>query len=139
MSRKDLLEACRRLGIRTDAVSRGKRGSKDNDWLRTDILNRTYGPGMHWQFRNSTEADRTCVRAVDSYLGVFGYLLSVAQGALRDGNEALVEYKRICGFKRRKPAAEAELLRSARQWFELARITHNLYELERDMVAAGYR
>jgi hypothetical protein len=108
----------------------GKHGSKDNHWLRTDIINRTYGPGMQWNFNSAASADQTCARAVDCYLGVLGYLLSMAQNSLRQGNEELTEYKRLQTLKRRRPDDEARLLRSAGQWFELVRIAQELHKIE---------
>lgn len=135
MSRRDLLTACQRLHIRTDAVSQGKRGSKDNNWLRTDLIERTYGPGLHWKWESAAEADHACVRAVDCYLGGFGYLLSMVQNSLRHGNEELAEYKRLRALKRRRPDDEARLLRSAGQWFEIAGISHDMYDIERAIPA----
>lgn len=130
MSRRDLLTACQRLHIRTDAVAQGKRGSKDNNWLRMDIVERTYGPGLQWKWKSAAEADQACVRAVDCCLGGFGYLLSVAQSCLKHANDELAEYKRLCGLKRRRPEDEARLLRSAGQWYELARIAQELHAVE---------
>ncbi|MBC8735616.1 hypothetical protein F6X40_01890 [Paraburkholderia sp. UCT31] len=130
MSRRDLLDACQRISIRPDHVTGGKRGSKDNNWLRTELINRTYGPGMQWQFRSAAEADQVCVRAVDCRLGKLGRLLSIAQASMREGNRELVEYKRLCGLTRRRPNDEAELLRSARQWFEISRIAQELCAVE---------
>lgn len=138
MSRRDLLEACRRLSIRTDHVAGGKRGSKDNNWLRTDLLNRTYGPGMHWQFYSAADADQTCTRAVECCLGGYGSLLSTAQGCLRSGVEELAEYKRLCGLKKRRPKDEARLLHSSRQWMQLCRIAQEMYKVDRGIQFGMY-
>jgi hypothetical protein len=123
MSRRDLLNACGELGIRTDHVANGKRGSKDNNWLRTDLIEATYGPGMNWRFGSAAEADQVCARAVDCRLGRLGHLLGLAQYYIREGNDALVEYKRLCGLTRRRRDDEAEVLRVAREMFGKARTT----------------
>lgn len=130
MSRRDLLSACYRLRIRTDWTAQGKRGSKDNNWLRTDIIDRTYGPGMHWSFTSATQADEICVRAAHCCAGDFGYLLGVVQRCLKNGNDELTEYKRLCALKRRRSAEESALLLSAGRWFELSRIAQELHEIE---------
>ncbi|OWJ59143.1 hypothetical protein [Paraburkholderia caledonica] len=130
MSRRDLLTACQRLNIRTDVVAQGKRGSKDNNWLRTDIIARTYGLNVRMKWKTAAEADAMCVRAVDCCLGGFGYLLSVAQSCLKHGNDELAEYKRLRELIRRRPNDEARLLRSAGQWYELARIAQELHAVE---------
>lgn len=131
MSRRDLLTACERLHIRTDWTAQGKRGSKDNNWLRMDLVERTYGPGLQWKWKTAAEADQVCVRAVECCLGGFGYLLSVAQRCQKHGNDELTEYKRLRSLKRRRPDDEARLLRSVSQWFEIARIAQELYDIER--------
>ncbi|MFL9976061.1 hypothetical protein [Paraburkholderia graminis] len=131
MSRKDLLAACQRLHIRTDWTAHGKRGSKDNNWLRADIVERTYGHGLQWKWKSAAEADAVCVRAVDCCLGGFGYLLSVAQSCLKHANDELTEYKLLCSLKRRRPDDEAALLRSASHWFRLADIAQRMWEIER--------
>jgi len=137
MSRRDLLAACQRLHIRTDVVAQGKRGSKDNNWLRMDIVERTYGPGLQWKWKTAAEADAVCVRAVDCCLGGFGYLLSVAQSCLKHANDELTKYKRLRELIRRRPNDEARLLRSAGQWYELARIAQELHAVESGLKEAA--
>jgi hypothetical protein len=130
MSRRDLLNACGKLGIRTDHVANGKRGSKDNNWLRIDIVERCYGPGLQWDWNSAAEADAVCARAAAVCRGELGYGLSISQHLLKCGNDELTEYKRLRTLKRRRRDDEAKLLRSAGQWFEMARIAQQLHTME---------
>lgn len=130
MSRRDLLTACQRLNIRTEVVSQGKRGSKDNNWLRTEIMTRTYGLNVKFEWKSAAQADKACVTAVDCYLGALGYLLSMAQNCLKHANDELAEYKRLCGLTHRRPSDEARLLRSAGQWYDLAHVAQELHAVE---------
>jgi hypothetical protein len=125
MSRRELINAANRIGVRTDAVRGGKRGAKDNQWLRMNLLESTYGAGLAWEFPSAAAADATCVRAVASRMGDLGHPLSVAQACIREGNGALVEYRRLCGLQRRRPRDEANALRVAREMFGKARTTQD--------------
>lgn len=127
MSRRDLLNSCQRIGVRIDNVANGKRVSKVNETLRMDIIEGTYGVGMHWQFKTAAEADATCIRAVDCFTGKLGYLLAVSQMALRSGTQEIAEAKRLAGLKRNHIDKRAELLISARQWLEISRIAQELH------------
>lgn len=135
MSRRELLNACEKLGIRTDQVARGKRGSKDNNWLRMDIVERCYGPGLSWHWKSAAEADATCARAARVCRGELGYARQISQHCLKSGNDDLAEYKRLCTLKRRRPDEEAKLLRSVRQWFDMTHIAQELYVMEAAMKA----
>lgn len=130
MSRASLVSAAKRVGVSTVIHSRGRSGPKNIEALRIDLINRTYGPGLHFRFPDATAADETIVRAVDTALGGNGYLLSLSQAALRNANEERTEYKRLTGLKRRRPKDEAGLLKSAGQWLHIARIAQGLHEVQ---------
>jgi hypothetical protein len=134
MSRADLVKAARSLGVQTEVVQGGKRGAKSNDWLRVDMLERCYGPNLgNVGGATKAETDAIILRAVDCASGKFGYLLSTSQYAIRMANTERTEYGRLCGLKRRRPEDEARLLRSARQWLEIARISQELHEVEKEI------
>lgn len=129
MSRGQLLEAARSLGIRTDVVARGKRGSKDNNWLRADILERCYGKNLgHIQAKTAAEIDKRVARAAQCATSRLGHLLCVAQGAIRDGRNALIEYSRLCSLQRRRPADEARQLSIAREALRRAQEAQDKWE-----------
>lgn len=131
MTRKQLLEAARSIGVQTEVVERGKRGVKNTDWLRADLLERCYGKNLGMQnYASPTIADEAILRAVDCATGRFGYLLSTAQYAIRMANTERTEYGRLCGLKRRRPDDEAQMLKSARQWLEIATIAQDLHSVE---------
>lgn len=138
MSRGQLIEVCGVLGIRTDHVAGGKRGSKDKNWLRTDIIERTAGPGLTWKFKNAAEADATCMRLAASYRGGLGPLLRMAQQALRNATTELVELRRLQTLKRRNKAEETRLSKSIPHWLGLCEVAQNLQETEAAMRDAGY-
>ena len=138
MSRAQLITAARAIGVQTEVVQGGKRGAKNSDWLRVDILERCYGPNLGMQkYGSAAQADQAIIRAVDCSTGKLGYLLSVAQHAIRMANTERTEYGRLCGLKRRRPEDESQLLKSARQWLEIGRIAQDLHCVESDLANQG--
>lgn len=138
MSRRDLLNACQRFGISTDHVARGKRGSKDNNWLRVNIVERCYGPGLAWHWKSAVAADATCVRATACCFGELGIPLEMSQRGLRNAMTEMVELRKLRALTRRKLDVEARLERSIRLWLDLCNAAQKLYEVEANMRDSGY-
>jgi hypothetical protein len=103
---------------------------KSNETLRWDITERCYGPGLDWKFKPAAEADAVCARIAAVCRGELGYGLSISQYFLKQGNDELAECRRLGTLKKRRPTDEARLLRSARQWLDMADIAQRLHELE---------
>lgn len=118
------------MGISTRAHFRDGSRNKTLQELRFNLLERTYGPRLTWTPRTAQELDDRISLAVRTAKGEYGYLLSVALHALRNGNEDRNELFRLQGLKQRRPADEAKRARSARQWLEIARCAQSLHEVE---------
>jgi hypothetical protein len=138
MSRAQLLECARRLNIPADVRRDGKRGSKDNNWLRTDIIERTYGPGFEWRFKSAAAADETMQRITAANVGDLGTALKLAQQALRGAMTDMMELRRHQALKRRKWAEEERLTKSIAQWLGMCDAAQRMHEVELDMRNAGY-
>ncbi|WP_157130978.1 hypothetical protein [Burkholderia savannae] len=131
MSRRQLLEAARRVGVQVDMFYRGKRVPMNTEAVRTALLERLYGRNLG-TLRAKTQQgmDDRILRGVACARGELGHLLGVAQMAVREGQNALQEYKRLVGLKRRRREPERYVLNAARRWLEVADITQRLHEIE---------
>ncbi|KVX18525.1 hypothetical protein WL03_12015 [Burkholderia ubonensis] len=99
--------------------------------IRTALLERLYGRNLGTLRAKTKQAmDDRILRGVACERGDLGHLLGVAQMAVREGQNALQEYKRLVGLKRRRPSDEATALASARQWLEKARAMQDQYEAQ---------
>jgi hypothetical protein len=106
--------------------------------LRTEIIEKTYGPGLAWHFKSASEADRAMQLAAETYQGKLGVPLEIAQRALRSAMTEMVELRRIRGLAKRKKADEARLTRSISQWLDLCDVAQRIHEVEAGMRDAGY-
>ncbi|KGC49140.1 hypothetical protein [Burkholderia pseudomallei] len=133
MSRRQLLEAARRVGVQVDMFYCGKRVPMNTEAVRTALLERLYG-------RNTVHAktpqamDDRILRGVACARGELSHSLGVAQMAVREGQDALQEYKRLASLRRRRPKDEAAALASSRQWLAKARAMQDQYEARRAAV-----
>ncbi|QTO47064.1 hypothetical protein [Burkholderia latens] len=135
MSRRQLLEAARRIGVRADMFYRGKRVPMNTAAVRTALLERLYGRNLGTVRAMSPQAmDDRILRGVACARGELGHSLGVAQMAVREGQDALQEYKRLASLKRRRPEDEAAALASGRQWLARARTMQDQYEARRAAV-----
>ncbi|KWF80082.1 hypothetical protein WL93_24460 [Burkholderia diffusa] len=135
MSRRQLLEAARRIGVRADMFYHGKRVPMNTEAIRTALLERLYGRNLGTLRAKTQQAmDDRILRGVACARGELGHLLGVAQMAVREGQNALQEYKRLAGLTRRRPKDEAAALASSRQWLEKARAMQDQYEERRAAV-----
>lgn len=132
MSRAQLVAAAKRVGVAVTLHVQGRSGPKHTDVLRVDLLHRCYGPNLGKVGTGLTaqQLDDLITRAVDCARGNLGYSLGVSQACIRDARTELAEYRRLCGLKRRRPADEARLLRSAQHWLEIAHIAQELHQIE---------
>ncbi|KVX94732.1 hypothetical protein WL10_07215 [Burkholderia ubonensis] len=78
--------------------------------------------------------DDRILRGVACARGELGHLLGVAQMAVREGQNALQEYKRLASLTRRRAKDEAAALASAGQWLAKARAMQDQYEARRAAV-----
>ncbi|MCA7923716.1 hypothetical protein LGM35_14615 [Burkholderia cenocepacia] len=135
MSRRQLLEAARRVGVRADMFYRGKRIPLNIEALRTALLERLYGRNLGTVRAKTPQAmDDRILRGVACARGELGHSLGVAQMAVREGQDALQEYKRLESLERRRPKDEAAALASSRQWLAKARAMQDQYEARRAAV-----
>ncbi|MGZ7173569.1 hypothetical protein ACXKTX_08020 [Burkholderia gladioli] len=135
MSRGQLLEAARRVGVRADMFYRGKRVPMNTEAVRTALLERLYGRNLGTQRAKTQQAmDDRILRGVACARGELGHWLGVAQMAVREGQDALQEYKRLVSLKRRRPKDEAAVLASSRRWLERASAMQDEYEARRAAV-----
>lgn len=135
MSRRQLLEAARRVGVRADKYYCGKRLPLNTEALRTDLLERLYGRNLGTVRASTPQAmDDRILRGVACARGELGHSLGVAQMAVREGQDALQEYKRLASLKRRRPVDEAAALASSRRWLAKARTMQDQYEARRAAV-----
>lgn len=139
MSRATLIRDCKTLGLSTTVRAQGgHQVAMHPDGLRFSLIESTFGLGMDFSnYKHATELDAVISRAVDTRIGNNGYLLGVAQMSLRNGTTELVEYKRLCGLKRRRPDDEARFLRSAKHWLEISRISQELHSVESALKQRG--
>lgn len=135
MSRRQLLDAARRIGVRVDMLYRGKRVPMNTEAVRAALLERLYGRNLGTLRAKTQQAmDDRILRGVACARGELGHLLGVAQMAVREGQNALQEYKRLAGLTRRRPKDEAAALSTAGQWLEKARAMQDQYEERRAAV-----
>jgi hypothetical protein len=131
VSRAQLIAAAKAIGVETVARGRGYAAPKTADALRVDILERCLGPNLGMQnYGSSTQADIAIARAVDCASGKLGYLLQTSQYCIRMANTDRTELGRLSTLKRRRPADEARMIKSARQWLEIAKIAQDLHSME---------
>ncbi|HDR9339127.1 hypothetical protein NIB78_03040 [Burkholderia multivorans] len=129
MSRRQLLEAARRVGVRADMFYRGKRVPLNTEAVRTALLERLYGRNLGTVRAATPQAlDDRILYGVACARGELGHLLAVAQMAVREGQNAVQEYKRLARLTRRRPKDEAVALALAGQWLEKARVMQDQYE-----------
>lgn len=135
MSRGQLLEAARRVGVRADMFYHGKRVPMNTEAVRTALLERLYGRHLGTVRAKTPQAmDDRILRGVACARGELGHSLGVAQMAVREGQDALQEYKRLASLKRRRPKDEAAALASSRRWLERASAMQDQYEAQRAAV-----
>ncbi|HDR8974123.1 hypothetical protein KDX05_09340 [Burkholderia vietnamiensis] len=131
MSRRQLLDAARRIGVRADLFYNGKRVPMNTEAIRMALLERLYGRNLGKQRAKTQQAmDDRILRGVACARGELGHVLGVAQMSVREGQNALQEYKRLVGLKRRRPSDEATALASARQWLKKASAMQDQYEAQ---------
>ncbi|KVF71607.1 hypothetical protein WS75_21815 [Burkholderia sp. FL-7-2-10-S1-D7] len=130
-----MLEAARRVGVRADMFYCGKRIPLNIEALRTALLERLYGRNLGTVGANTPQAmDNRILRGAACARGELGHSLAVAQMAVREGQDALQEYKRLASLKRRRPKDEAAALASSRQWLAKACTMQDQYEAQRAAV-----
>ncbi len=120
MSRKTLLGCCEQLGISTTARRGVKSGAKDNNWLRTEIIDRCYGPGFDWRFVNPAAADSACARMTETVRGRHGQALRMALYHIRCAQEARQEANRLYLLPSRPNKRVMAALAEAKTHFEKA-------------------
>lgn len=135
MSRRQLLEAARRVGVRADMFFRGKRVPMNTEAVRTALLERLYGRNLGPVRAKTPQAmDDRILRGAACARGELGHSLGVAQMAVREGQDALQEYRRLASLKRRRLEDEAAALALSRQWLARARAMQDQYEARRAAV-----
>lgn len=128
MSRRDIIEAARSLGIRSDFHQNGRRFPKHLSTLRVELLERCYGKNLGAITGKAYQIDEQVLRGVDCALGKLGYYLMVSQAAIRDARNGLIEWKRLTELKRRRPKDEARMLDSVVAFLAKAREAQEQHE-----------
>jgi hypothetical protein len=128
MSRRQLVDAARLLRLPTDARRGGKRGVRDNQWLRSDILTHCYGPGLKCLYQGPEEADSACLNAARANVGELGNALQTAQHAIRHGMTALRKWSNETYCVPRDFDAEQKHLNEAARCFAAAAAAQDQHE-----------
>lgn len=128
MSRRDIIEAARSLGIRSDFHQNGRRYPKHINALRVELLERCYGKNLGKVEGKAYQIDEQVLRGVGCALGKLGYHLMVSQASIRDARNGLIEWKRLTELKRRRPKDEARMLESVTELLAKARAAQDAHE-----------
>ncbi len=143
MNRSALIKHAKAVGVATIARGRGYESPKTNEGLRIDLLERLYGPNLGLiQAATPAALDKVIENGIACHKGDYGYLLSMAQHALRNANAARAEAKRIAALKRPRLAEIGAYEQSAFKWMRVCAIFGNLHSIEvgmRDNKKSEYR
>jgi hypothetical protein len=147
LNRAHLIALARRVGVNPVVSERTGKGVRQaplsSEGLRIALLERCYGPRLGTvKVKTARELDERISRVVSCRMGELGYLLSLSQSALRNGNAARDEAIRISNLKRPRKADIAAQLSIARNWYALANTVQNLHLIEvgmQDGIPSDYR
>jgi hypothetical protein len=139
VSRATLIAAAKAIGHPSVFYGRTQSGksmqrNKSPDELRIGLFIALYGPHLGNIPGSASVLDRKIDIGVMCKAGKLGYLLSMSQYALRNGNEARGELLRILELKRRNKAKELLLVEEAKQCFALCKTYQALHEVSPGLI-----